>query len=81
MTYGCSGCDTRWTGLATCHCANCHNTFGSITSFDAHRRGYGDRGSCKSPAHMGLVLDEKGIYRYPAAVTEDTRSSMTRNAA
>jgi hypothetical protein len=30
---------------------------------------------------MGLVLDEKGIYRYPAAVTEDTRSLMTRNAA
>lgn len=26
------------TGLSTCHCAGCHQTFTSVTAFDMHQR-------------------------------------------
>lgn len=47
----CSGCDNKWTGLSTCHCAGCHRTFTGITAFDHHRVG----GKCVDPAERGLV--------------------------
>ena len=40
------------------HCAVCHETFGSVSGFDRHRRG----GECVDPATI------KGIHRTPAGV-------------
>lgn len=34
-----------------CHCASCHETFGSIKSFDRHRTG----GHCKTPQQLALT--------------------------
>lgn len=49
ITYSCGGCDNRWRGIRTCHCAACHRSFGSIHLFDQHRRG----GQCADPAKWG----------------------------
>jgi hypothetical protein len=51
-THSCSGCTATWTGLAVCHCAaaGCHQTFGSISLFDAHRSQAGEHGHCLDPA-------------------------------
>lgn len=57
---GCSGCDTTWTGTSRCHCSGCHQTFSSITSFDAHRR----RFQCLDPATIGLV-QTNGLWHSP----------------
>lgn len=38
ITYSCGGCDVRWRGVRTCHCAACHRSFGSVYLFDKHRR-------------------------------------------
>lgn len=61
----CGGCDSVWTGAARAHCSNCHITTGGVTSFDAHRKQYGERGSCIDPATLGLVQTEKGIWSVP----------------
>lgn len=49
------------TGVA-CHCSTCHQTFGSITYFDAHRKG----GDCIPPHKLkaGLTL-RNGVWRKP----------------
>lgn len=61
MTVGmttCPRCLDQWGGLGTSHCAGCHNTFTTVTSFDKHRtgsHGYGTR-ACLHPAKAGLEL-------------------------
>ena len=63
MKTTCIHCDATWSGYTRCHCGNCHNTFSGVTTFDAHRRGYGERGSCKDPRYMpALVLDDAGVW-------------------
>ena len=52
---GCSGCRGRWSGLNTCHCGGCHETFTSAGAFDRHRRG----GKCLDPREIGLVPANK----------------------
>lgn len=32
----CHDCGRKWTGRRECHCASCHNHFGSPSSFDRH---------------------------------------------
>lgn len=61
----CGGCSVEWTGDGRCHCSGCHNTFGGLTSFDAHRTQYGERGSCKKPEDIGLIQTEKGVWSAP----------------
>ena len=41
-------------GLATCHCASCHQTFTSITAFDKHQKLTGEWGKveCLEPETM-----------------------------
>jgi hypothetical protein len=42
------------------HCGSgCHRTFGSVSGFDAHRRG----GRCVDPASLPMHLDPGGIWR------------------
>lgn len=35
----CGGCEARWGGRRTCHCATCHRTFTGLTAFDHHGPG------------------------------------------
>ena len=68
----CSSCVKEWTGTSRCHCSGCHETFSGITTFDSHRVSNTGRGKCKSPNHMGLEQNEKGVWSIPhEEVTED----------
>lgn len=55
--HSCNGCDNRWGGYNTSHCAACHQTFTGLTAFDKHRDGDHARGTrgCMPPAAVGLV--------------------------
>lgn len=68
MNITCGKCPAIWTGEARCHCSACCNTFGGVTSFDAHRVQYGEHGKCKKPEDIGLVLTEKGIWSVPGVI-------------
>ncbi|WP_458523948.1 FDXHR family putative zinc-binding protein [Mycobacteroides abscessus] len=57
----CNGCDSTWTGLTTCHCSGCHQTFGGISAFDQHRRA----SKCLSPESAGLSKSTKGHWSLP----------------
>lgn len=46
--HSCNGCDARWGGYNTAHCAGCHETFTGIGGFEKHRF----RGACLDPATM-----------------------------
>lgn len=50
VTYGCGGCDNRWSGISRCHCSRCHITLSGIGLFDAHQR----NGKCLDPAAMDV---------------------------
>lgn len=41
------------------HCSVCHRTFGTVTSFDRHRRG----GECLDPAGLRMHPDPRGVWR------------------
>lgn len=44
------------------HCAaeGCHQTFGTVTAFDRHRRD----GACLDPAGLRMHRDGRGIWRW-----------------
>ncbi len=79
----CSGCPATWTGLSTCHCSGCHQTFAGVGLFDAHRTQYGESGKCRRPADMivagGLRAGEpamffrEGVWRGPEMTDEEKR--------
>lgn len=52
-------CGKWWTGAERSHASCCHETFSSLSAFDAHRRG----GQCNDPASVGLVAREKPFGR------------------
>jgi hypothetical protein len=39
-------------GLSTCHCAGCHETFTSVSAFDLHQRLDDDGLTCLDPGEM-----------------------------
>jgi hypothetical protein len=43
------------------HCGSCHQTFGGLKGFDAHRR----RGVCVLPTELGMVADPRGVWHSP----------------
>ena len=46
---------------AQAHCSVCHETFGSVSGFDRHRRG----GQCLDPTTIpGIHRNERGIWRF-----------------
>lgn len=57
LPHHCSGCDARWNGFSTCHCAACHRMFTGLTAFDKHRGGKhaDDTRHCVDPESAGLV--------------------------
>ncbi len=52
-------CGRKWRGPSRAHCGKCHETFGSVTSFDEHRI-KGVKGECANPATIGMVQRECG---------------------
>ncbi|WP_442410520.1 FDXHR family putative zinc-binding protein [Mycobacterium sp.] len=66
----CVRCDTRWTGLNTCHCGKCHRTFTGISAFDEHRR----NSVCLDPATLPrLALVTKPHWSGWGYPSEDAR--------
>jgi hypothetical protein len=55
MDFTCGGCPKKWSGHSMAHCPTCHETFGSVRSFDNHRK----EGQCLSPKKIGLTYNEK----------------------
>ena len=51
LPHTCGGCDARWSGYRTSHCAACHLTLSGVRAFDMHRQG----GRCLRPWAMGMV--------------------------
>ena len=56
-THG--ACGKTWTqrGERTSHCGGCHETFGTLSDFDKHRR----EGKCLPPAEH-LTQDDEGVW-------------------
>jgi hypothetical protein len=67
--HGCGRCNARWGGLNTSHCSGCHETFTSLSAFDAHRTGSHANGTrtCLPPTKAGLVQANRP---YPCWGTE-----------
>lgn len=63
------------------HCAaDCHETFGSVSGFDRHRRG----GECLDPATLAMHRDRNGIWRMDGQRSDlyaDSRSQGTPQTA
>jgi hypothetical protein len=66
VIHRCGACPREWTGLAECHCGACHEHFGGITAFDAHRGG----GDCHKP---GRLRDPNGE---PKLITQARSSGL-----
>jgi hypothetical protein len=51
-----------------CHCARCHQTFATLTSFDGHlvhEQGSAEIIACVPPRVLALVQDSQGVWRTP----------------
>lgn len=68
----CSGCYSTWTGNRACHCSHCHQTFGGLSLFDAHR---GPKG-CKTPQEAGATRLVDGVWRGPEYVPDIAKKAV-----
>jgi hypothetical protein len=67
------------TGRTQYHCGRCHVTFAALSSFDAHLiRAAASRAvtGCRVPGDMGLVQDDKGVWRTPEGLVQRDRRSV-----
>jgi hypothetical protein len=58
-------CGRWWTGAERSHASCCHETFSSLSAFDAHRRG----GHCNTPTTVGLIARPQSwgtLWGWPA---------------
>lgn len=62
---------------AHCPTALCHQTFNSPSGFDRHRRG----GLCLRPAEVGMVIDDRGVWRMPISDADRVRLAARRGGA
>lgn len=63
VTYGCGGCDNRWSGVSRAHCSGCHRTFAAFGLFDRHRRIRGEVGSCLDPETITVTTKAGDVNR------------------
>lgn len=61
---------------AQAHCSVCHETFGSVSGFDHHRRA----GVCHNPDFIGMVEGRGGVWRIDRPGAAD-RLAALRDAA
>jgi hypothetical protein len=69
----CPTCHTTWSqGTKITHCVTCHETFSTHSNSDRHQAGTKtDPGwRCRPPASVGLVLDDRLIWRMPGREDE-----------
>jgi hypothetical protein len=62
-----------------CHCGLCHETFSSLTLFDAHQDvDYSRRPAvvCRAPAGLGLVRDYRSTWATPQAAISRQRRAL-----
>lgn len=83
ITHG--ACGATWTGTRAAHCSGCCLTFSGLSLFDAHRKGYGERGACTDPATLtdrtGAPIEcRDGIWSYPE-MSEATKRARFGSAA
>lgn len=58
------------------HCSACHETFGSVSGFDRHRRA----GACVDPVTIpGQRLTDGGIWRYEGGENRADAHSRSRS--
>jgi hypothetical protein len=57
ITHG--RCGRWWTGAERSHCGGCCETFSSLKTFEAHRKGL----RCNDPGSVGLVARETPFGR------------------
>jgi hypothetical protein len=70
----CASCPKTWTGLTTCHCSYCHETFSGIRLFDVHRR----YGKCHDPASLrGPLRLVQGVWHEPE-MSDEARAQIAR---
>lgn len=48
--HRCGNCPARWWGARIAHCSSCHETFSTVTAFDAHRVGPDNARRCDTAA-------------------------------
>jgi hypothetical protein len=62
-----AGCARMPYASTACHCHTCHQTFGTLSLFDAHQdwaAGWASL-SCRPPVALGLVQDHNGTWQTP----------------
>jgi hypothetical protein len=67
MTCAEAGCPTILPFATACHCHVCHQTFGTLSLFDAHQdwaEGWAAL-SCRRAQDLGLVQDHNGTWQTP----------------
>lgn len=69
MNFTCGSCDNTWSGLSMAHCATCHETFGSVDSFDKHR----NNGKCLEPSLGGKLHFNETRRCWSRTAPEDIR--------
>jgi len=74
LPFSDSRCGARWSGLATCHCAACHESFTSVSGFDAHRTGE----ACKDPAAIGMARADRTDQAWTFLATDADRERLGR---
>jgi hypothetical protein len=81
MTCAEAGCPTIPPFATSCHCHGCHQTFGTLTLFDAHQNwaaGWASL-SCRSPQDLGLVADHNGTWHTPEGLRARTQRGIRLN--
>ena len=83
-THG--ACGRIWTqrGNRTSHCADCHQTFSTLTSFDDHRSGDWSARACATPIELyerdGLTRDPEGVWWTPEGLANLYRLQVAGEA-
>ena len=63
-----AGCPRLLPQSTACHCHVCHQTFGTLTLFDAHQdwaEGWASLSCRRGGQDLGLVLDHNGTWQTP----------------
>lgn len=74
LPYSDTRCGACWSGLAACHCVGCHQTFTSISGFDAHRTG----DTCRNPAEVGMTRSGRTDHAWTFPVDDHDRERLGR---
>jgi hypothetical protein len=75
------GCPPIAPFATICHCHTCHQSFGTLTLFDAHQdwaAGWASL-SCRSPQDLSLVRDHNGTWQTPEGLRARSQRAVRLN--